>query len=161
MWRSDAMTLVTPVVSLATHTLLLAATQIINNGVSLLFVIPSFPSNWTKSYSVGPWASLKIGSVLNPVVFQNIYLTFITEPSAVSQADSSRLSSSGLSPPPPGSRVSRHQTPSSVALTSAVAPTLTPTKWAITMYKSLSYPLSYTPTSPMKSHLHRPEANTC
>merc|ERR1711937_46260 len=39
------------------------------------------------------------------------------EPSAVSPADSSRQSSLGLLPPPPGSRVSRPQTPSSVALT--------------------------------------------
>ena len=123
------MTLVTPVVSLATHTLLLAATESINNGVSLLFVIPWFPSNQVKSCLVGPWARIKIGYILNPVVFENIYLTFITEPSAVSRADNRILSSSGLPPPPPASREFKPQTPSSAALTSRPAPTPTPTKY--------------------------------
>ena len=107
-----------------------------------------------KSYLVGPWARFKIGYILNPVVFQNIYLTFISEPSAVSRADSSRLSSSGpLSrPPPPPSRASRPPIHSSPTLTSKPGHTLTPTE------QSSSHS---SPTSPMKSQIHRPEANTC
>ena len=68
--------------------------------------------------------------ILNPVVFENIYVTFITEPSAVSRADSRRLSSSGLlpRPPPPPSRASRPPIPSSATSTSRAGHTLTPTE---------------------------------
>ena len=73
-----------------------------------------FPSNRTLILFSQP-LSIKIGFILNPVVFENIYVTFTSEPSAVSRADSNRLSSSG--PPPPPCRVSRPPTPSSAMWT--------------------------------------------
>ena len=114
--------------SLATHAGLQAATASRNNGVSLLFVILWFPSNRTQILFSQP-LSIKIGFILNPVVFENIYVTFTSEPSAVSRADSSRLSS--LGPPPPPCRESRPPTPSSATWTWAAGHTLTPTEQSL------------------------------